>query len=201
MINKLEWNKSAVFDANIGLGRFAAGIYPALQTADELLDYMDRAGIGEALVYSVLARECGPDLGNRLMLDEIAGKPRLHPCLTLVPGDPALADALLIMRRENISCARIFPRAGHFSIRPWCLGGIAENLLRQPYPLLFVDFEIGHWSDESMEWDGIRALCLAFPALPVAVVGAAAIAPRLYDPIETGRRWINQCRFSGISRD
>lgn len=170
-----------MFDANIGLGRFAAGIYPALQTADELLDYMDRAGIGEALVYSVLARECGPDLGNRLLLDAIAGKPRLHPYLTLVPEELSLAGVLKIMRRENISCARIFPRAGHFSVRPWCLAGIAERLLQQPHPLLCVDYETAHWSDESIDWSGIRELCQAYPALPMAVVGPAAAAPRLYD--------------------
>lgn len=169
-----------MFDANIGLGRFAAGDFPPFASSDGLLEYMDRVGIGEALVYSVLARECGPDLGNRLLLDAIAGKPRLHPCLTLVPGEPSLDGALQVMRRGNISCARICPRAGHFSVRPWCLAGIAESLLQQPHPLLFVDFEVGHWSDESIDWDAIRNLCMAFPALPVAVVGPAAIAPRLY---------------------
>ncbi len=180
MKQQMEWNKSAVFDANIGLGRFAAGMYPALQTADELLGYLDRAGIGEALVYSVLARECGPDLGNRLLRADIAGRPRLHPCLTLVPEALSLDAALVIMRRENISCGRVFPRAGHFPVRPWCLAGIAESLLQQPHPLLFVDYETTHWSDESIDWEGIRDLCQAYPALPVAVVGPAAIAPRLY---------------------
>ncbi len=177
-----------IVDANIGLGRFAASSAFHFAMADELLACMDRLGIGEALVYSVVARECGPESANEWLVRETAGHPRLHPCLTLVPADPSLDPALANMRQAGIAAGRVFPRAGHFSVRPWCLGPVAEGLLKLPRGVLLLDFELSGWGDESIDWPGVRELCLAYPALPVVVCGCTVAAPRLYD------RLLCECR-------
>jgi uncharacterized protein len=174
-----------VCDANIGLGRFATGVVPPFQSASEVLAYMDQLGIGEAVVYSVLARESGPEIGNEWLVRETAGNPRLHPCLTLVPGDASLAATLALMRTRHIPCGRIFPRAGHFSVRPWCLAPVAEGLLSLPQAVLFIDFELTSWGDDTLDWEGVRDLCVRYPGLPVVVVCASITAPRLYDRLMT----------------
>ena len=87
-----------VFDGNIGLGRFAAGTATHFATAGELLSYMDRLGIGEALTYSVVARECGPEPANEWLVRETAGLIQFAEydlTAAMTPMLPAAAIALL----------------------------------------------------------------------------------------------------------
>jgi len=170
-----------VFDANIGLGRFAAAAGPSFETADALLANMDRLGIGEALVYSALSRECGPELGDEWLLHETAGHARLHPCMTLVPGDRSLPAALDLMLAKGLRCARVFPRQGHFSVDPWCLAPAAEGLMKLGPSVLFVDYELTGWSDEGMDWEGVRRLCEAYPGLAIVIAGVRTPSLRLYN--------------------
>lgn len=178
----------SIIDANIGLGRFAGSSALHFATPDDLLAGLDRLGIGAALVYSLVARECGPESANERLVQATAGQPRLHPCLTLVPADASLVPMLDLMRRKGLVCGRVFPRSGHFSVRPWCLGPVAEGLLALPRGVLLLDFELSGWGDESIDWPGVAELCRAYPGLPVVVCGATVAAPRLYD------RLLRECR-------
>lgn len=185
-----------VFDANVGLGRFAGSTAPFFATASDLLSSMDRLGISESLAYSVLARECGLESANEGLVHETAKHPRLHACPTLIPADPCY-NSVHFMRNNGLTCGRIFPRSGHFSVRPWCLEAMAEDLLTLPSAVLFIDFELTGWGDESIDWAGIRDLCLCYPKLPIVVCGCTVTAPRLYDRLlqECGNLYIEISRL------
>ena len=48
-----------IFDANVRMGRLAAGRGPHFDQATDLLPVMDRFGVAQALVYHALARGIG----------------------------------------------------------------------------------------------------------------------------------------------
>jgi len=81
------------FDCNVSLGRpmnrpnGSFGEFPA--TADDLLRHMDRAGVRRALVWHRAQRDAGPEPGNGLLDEALAGRaPRLlGVCRTLPSAD------------------------------------------------------------------------------------------------------------------
>lgn len=165
-----------IFDANIRIGRLAAGGGRSFTTAQDVLRAMDGFGISHALVHHALARESDIRQGNRRLHELIDGCPRLHPCWTVIPHrvDPDILCREL--RAHQVRAVRMFPRTGLFSIRPWCQGRFAASLADAGY-VLFVDFENVSWSDTGVDWEGIGMLCAALPSLPVVVCGVSAGAP------------------------
>jgi len=170
-----------ILDTNVGLGRFSAGDGKDFSAPSILLAHMERLGIDRALVYSILAREVDVVTGNEQLMGEVKGHSELIPSWVLVPDARILPGLLDGMRKHQVQVARVFPRAGHFSVRPWCLGPMAERLQRNGNKALFVDFECQHWSEDAVDWEGVSQLCGACPELAVALVGATATAPRNYD--------------------
>ncbi|MBM3459064.1 MAG: hypothetical protein FJX77_11105, partial [Armatimonadetes bacterium] len=112
-----------LFDANRMLGRRSiythlpprgvpAAEAPEGVTVPELLRELDREGIAEALVYHAMAVDGHPWEGNRRLMAEIQGQPRLHPCWVLLPttGEmPAPRELVAQMRQEGVRAARLCP--------------------------------------------------------------------------------------------
>jgi len=167
------------FDANVSLGRLAGWRGKHFEAAEDLLKAMDDCGIARALVHSSLARQSDFARGNQLLLEKIRGHDRLEPCWVAIPNRDEPQKLMAEMDRFSVRALRLFPQSGHFSIRPACMGKLAEALSRSGR-VLFIDFEGTGWTDDRIDWEGIHALCSAYPELKVVVCGVTMAGPTNY---------------------
>ncbi|NQU09381.1 amidohydrolase family protein [bacterium] len=167
------------FDANVRLGRLGGSRGRYFATGPALVAAMDRFGVSHSLVYHALARESDYARGNLLLQELIRGHPRLVPCWVAVPHREQPAELLRRMDEHRVRAVRLFPRSGHFSIRPWCTGDLADALGRAG-KVLILDFENPSWPEETIDWEGLSQLCAACPKLPVLVVGVTVAGPVNY---------------------
>jgi len=175
-----------IFDANIRLGRLAASRGPHFNTGADLLETMNHHGVAAALVYSALARESDYRAGNELLLKQIAGHERLVPCWAVVPNRDDPAEFVRQMSDCDVPAVRLFPTSGHYSIRPWCIGELAQAL-RDGGKTLLIDFEGPHWAADGIDWEGVDLLCGAYPELSIVVCGPSVAAPTNFMPIMARR--------------
>ncbi len=171
-----------LLDMNVMLGPTQDDAEPSFQSADALLEEMDRLDIAEALVYSSHARYGHPREGNWRLFEQLEGhRDRLHPCwLLLPPGTaelPAPAQMVRQMRENGVRAARLLPGQHLFQVSRRILGPLLEALDAEAMPLI-LDLERHHWSDMS-PWDAIFDLCEAYPRLPVILLREGGDAPRV----------------------
>ena len=101
------------FDALLPIGRTNGAMFNAPTTIKQMLGYMDRYYISEALVVHTLSRDSGPDIGNMEILscehERIKRVWAFDPCCVKVDSaaeflNRALANdikAILIMDSDN----------------------------------------------------------------------------------------------------
>jgi predicted TIM-barrel fold metal-dependent hydrolase len=182
-----------LFDACAGLGPTSRRASPlAPETPGELVRALDDHGIEEALVYSNVARDHTPPVGNARLLAEVdeanraAGRPRLHPQWVLLPhhtGEmpppPALLEAML---RRGVRAARLYPApAAHdFSVEAWCAGPLLRELQEHRVPL-FLD-------QGQVPWNDLHRLLGDYPELPVALTRCGYRADRTLYPLWEAHR-------------
>src|SRR5688500_6153965 len=77
---------ASLFDANVLLGPLRRQSPAAPQDVPGLVGALDAYGVQRALVTHTLAKWHHPTIGNRRLLEEIAGHPRLIPCWVLLPA-------------------------------------------------------------------------------------------------------------------
>lgn len=161
------------FDANCGLGASGRAPFIGMRDAGCLLEYMDRCGIAEALVYDVLSVELHAGVGNSEIVKAVAGQPRLHPAWVALPhhtGEmPPPRELVKTMLDAGARAARMLPRVNGLAFREWCVGELLAELDEHRIPL-FVDFGTWHWADPNADWDGVHWACSTFPDLPIIMV-------------------------------
>ncbi len=189
--------KIAFFDCNASVGR--AG-YPHLldiQDAAGLEREMEIAGIEEALVYHLAARDGHPPLGNALLEKEIAGHSNLYPVWILLPhhtGEmPGPDDLLGEMRRKSVKAVRLYPGRAHhgFTLAEWCVGPLLDALDAARVPL-FLDIEI-------VSWEEVFRILDKCPRLPVVVSNCSYRHNRFLYPLweRFDNLYVETCRFLG----
>ncbi len=104
-------------------------------------DY-DYYGIGAALVHHAVAVEYHQDVGNRRLLDEIKGLPRLLPQWVVMPhhtAEMAPPDELIPeMLERGVRAVRIYPKMHNFPLSDQVCGPLFEALQEKRIPV-FVD--------------------------------------------------------------
>jgi hypothetical protein len=153
-----------VFDANCAVGPWPTD-KPQYETVNGLLGEMARLGIQRALVSHTLARTYDPALGNRVLMDEIAGQEALEPCWTLLPpacGEMGGPDELLAeMAQAGVRAARLYPREHSYSLAEWQCGELFGALDERRYVVL-MDLAQGSWED-------VERICRIYPRLALVV--------------------------------
>jgi hypothetical protein len=144
--------KLKFIDCNCSLGRVA---YPHLYDIPDvkgLLKEMDTAGIEEALVYHIVARDGYPPVGNSMLMEQIKNIPGLYPVWVVLPhhtGEMPHPDKLLPeMKENNVKAVRVYPKANYhsFSISEWSSGELLGALEEEHIPLI-LDLETVTWED------------------------------------------------------
>jgi len=150
---------------------------PYLRPAD-LLAEMDRLGIAERWCADFRALENSPALGNRLLVGELAGHPRLHPVWTVLPpgtGElPPPGELLAAMAGSGVRMVRAEPKRHGYSVADWCSGELWAALERCRAPVLL---------DAADEWDPLEAMLSAHPELPVILTNVGYRSARVLYPL------------------
>lgn len=175
-----------MLDLNVALGRDQGGSPLAVADAQALCNLLDRYHIDQALVYHLAARQAHPADGNRLLVEEIAGHPRLLPCWVALPGGgDGWGDLAAFVRQaqaHGIRAVRLFPATFRFAATPAVLGPLCEQLEKVRLPVL-IDWELTHWSQQPVDWEALDRLAACFPRLPLVLVGLTAGQIRSLLPI------------------
>ena len=155
------------FDCNAFFGSPAHERLPLpAPTSEALIDEMDRAGVGRALVWHIAQHDSSPQTGNRLLSESIGPHRRLTGCWTLLPTHthelPAPPVLFEQMRAARIGAVRVFPSAHRFLVNEVSVGDLFGELEERRIPL-FVSVRRG------MEWRDVYAMMADFPDLVCVV--------------------------------
>jgi hypothetical protein len=162
-----------LFDAHCVIGPMPWG-EPGFADAAALLRHMDAFGIGEALVSHSGAWRHEPMSGNRELVAETWGHPRLRPCWVALPGTcgevPSATDFTSEAEQARVSAFRAYPREHGFDLdgpdfRPYAAAFAARGT-----PLIL--------DAQGSGWAAVDALLEAHPALVVILTGTGYRALR-----------------------
>lgn len=173
--------KLTYFDCNCSIGRVT---YPNLFDIPDtqgLLKEMDTAGIEEALVYHITARDGHPPLGNKLLIDEFRYIDRLYPVWVILPHYtnemPSPKVLLEEIRSNKVKAVRIYPTKEYhsFSIAEWSTGELFNALEEVRVPLI-LDIEI-------ISWEIVQAILEHHINLPVVITNCGYRNDRFIYPL------------------
>jgi len=161
------------FDMNCMVGRYNLFHPGSFYTKERLLQEMEYYGISEALVYHAVSMENGPQLGNQLILREVADAPSLHPVWSILPTVSferghvgSFADEML---KHNVRIVRLFPLQFHFSLDDWCIGDIFDMLSERKIPVAIDYFDPLTPHADRTDWRSLIGVCCRYPELPIIV--------------------------------
>lgn len=170
------------FDFNCMLGPTNTNREPSFQTAGQLLAEMDRVGIGEALVYSSLARYAHPADGNARLMEEIHDQPRLHPCwVGLPPGTGEMPEPSALVRQmqeQKVRALRLLPVAHRYPLLEETLRPLLRELAAAKIPLL-IDADRTNWSEIKLDWREIFTIAGSHPDLPLVLLREGGTTSRV----------------------
>jgi predicted TIM-barrel fold metal-dependent hydrolase len=173
-------------DCNAAIGRWKHPRYGGFETADELEVVLDYLHVDQAVVYHAQALEMHAPLGNELLMQELAGHPRLLPSwiiFTHYTGEmPEPAELVGEMLERGVRVVRLMPGiAGHrFSLEPWSAGPLLEELAAHRLPTL-IDFMFFRRDDP--DWQLLYDLSHRYPTLPIILTGWSGLASRSFFPL------------------
>ena len=152
-----------VLDINCVLGKQINAL--AIPSADELLSIMDGFGIDEAFVSAPQFSLGTPETG---------GSSRLYPVFNAIPhhtGECPPPDAM-----GKCHAVRIYPVFHRVKLHLWLWNDLFSFLCERRLPL-FIDFSNRGWQ-EDFDYDGVHAICDAYPDMPVVIMRASVSADR-----------------------
>jgi len=167
-----------ILDCCLTYGRPSVPAGRPYLTPEDLLAEMDRLGIAETWCADWRAVENAPAVGNRLLVEELAGHERLHPVWTVLPpgtGETPAPDELpAAMAASGVQMVRAEPARHGYSMAEWCAGGLWSALESRRVPVLL---------DADGRWDQLDELLAAHPDLPVILVNTGYRAARSIYPL------------------
>lgn len=182
-------NVETLFDVDFGVGE-SGQRYPATPTADAALGVMDRYGIGRALVYDRGAMEAGHVADwTRLLGFCAAGPGRLFPTVSVLPpatGEQPPPEELVGMLIDvGIRAVRAWPEQHAFDFDAFSFAPLLEALAPRRIPVLVHMSEQHAWTRRE-GWRGVREAALAFPCLPIVLIGSGMRDGRRLFPLLDG---------------
>jgi predicted TIM-barrel fold metal-dependent hydrolase len=146
----------------------------------QLLDDMEHTGIHGSLIWHWLAKEYDPMYGNKVLMEEIAGNPRLLPVWVVLPhwadefpqGDE-LAD---LLTSNGVKAVKMFPKRQNYAFNEMVCGRLFDVLEDLSMPLLL---DCGNFGDHmQVTFDELDQFCHNRPGIPVIIQNARWERPR-----------------------
>ncbi len=152
-----------VFDANISLGR-RHNRRVAVDNVQDTLAAMDRAGIDRALAYSPHAVNYDSREGNDILIEAIAGEPRIVPQMVANPTWDDLGEFAARVEETGVRSIRLFPRAHNYPLVDWVVEDWMAWLAEARIPAwLPTDTDAPWLSDGTIDPKEVHATASAFP--------------------------------------
>ncbi len=152
------------FDCNCGFGVPAKPLGAVLRSATDLIEELDFCGVGEALVYHVAMEAESAQVGNRLVCEETANQPRLHPTWAILPPQTrelgTVDDFLTSMGRHEVRALRAYPEEHRYRLDAVTFGPLMEELIARRIPLMV-----------GPAWQTVGDLLRDFPELTLIIHG------------------------------
>lgn len=153
------------FDCNVSFGRPGAPALSYAESAQDLLDEMDRNGTDEALVTCAAQHHESPLIGNPLLIEQIENRPRLHPAWAILPaqtGEMPVDELIAGMRANGVRALWAWPGEHHYLLDRNTFGPLLDELVARRIPLFVPLTEFG--------WSAVSALLADFPELTLVAV-------------------------------
>jgi len=164
---EMNW-KGKYFDCDILLGLPRVPLAWVRPDLHDLLAEMKRLDISKALVRHRACIEVSPNMGNRMLMEEISGSDSLMPVWMFSPEGtgrkPGLKEIIGKMFKEKNRAAWMRPVEDNFSLEPWCSGRIIKILEEVRIPL-FLSFD-------DISGRELHEILKGYPNLPVIVLRA-----------------------------
>ena len=161
------------FDCNASFGAHVAGVYQPCLSADELLAEMDWVGVDQALVHHALMREQSPVVGNAILAESIAGRPRLGGTWAILPPQtgelPQASEFFAAMARANIRALWAFPEEHRYLLDRLTFGSFLDGLSERRIPLLLPRDAGGPRAPDT--WNLVYRLLSQYPQLTLVLTG------------------------------
>jgi predicted TIM-barrel fold metal-dependent hydrolase len=152
-----------VFDANIALGR-RHDRRVAVDTVEDTLAAMDRAGVERALAYSPHAANYDSREGNDLLMETIAGGPRIVPQMVGNPTWDELDEFADRVAGLGVRSIRLFPKLHNYPFADWVVEDWMAWLARERIPVwLPVSAEAPWLADDAIDPKEVHDTVAAFP--------------------------------------
>ena len=157
------------FDCNAAFGSPSTGVYSPCLTADELLSEMDWAGVDRALVHHSLMCEQSPVVGNAVLAESIADRPRLVGSWAILPPQTVeLAPQFFTaMDQANIRALWAFPDDHRYILGRITFGRFLDELSERRIPL-FIPRDAGGPRHPDT-WNLVYRLLAEYPDLTLVV--------------------------------
>ncbi|MDP7579546.1 MAG: hypothetical protein QGF12_08450 [SAR202 cluster bacterium] len=132
---KLNFTPSVpVFDANVALGRRHDKTV-SVESADDTMIEMERAGIDQALVYAPHAASYDSGEGNQMLLDSVNRSEHLIPQFVCNPAFDDMDQVVNDLKNQNILSVRMFPGLHNYPFTSWIVGSWLDWLSEADIPL------------------------------------------------------------------
>ncbi len=156
------------FDCRASFGMRAYRAPGSFYKKEDLLKKMRDFSIDDALVYHSMAKEYDPQVGNRILTDELKNEPHLHPVWVAMPdytGEFETPECLLKEMKENgVRAITMFPSPANqnYSFAEFTCGKLLRMCEEHRIPL-FLDM------DQIGGIQAVDSICSKYPELPLVV--------------------------------
>ncbi|NOZ62206.1 MAG: amidohydrolase family protein [Calditrichaeota bacterium] len=155
-------------------------------TVERMLKDMERCQIHGALIYSNLAKELQPSVGNEEVIRVCEKHPRLIPAWVVLPdqcGDvPKTAQLIREIKDKNVKAVKIFPRLHRYPVDERTLGNLFRALEEAEIPLM-IDNGEANTDFVQISWQEVGWICQNYPNLKVILHSVRWEATRSLLPI------------------
>ncbi len=163
-------NQVKYIDCFASIGKWTGKDIEAPWTVEQMLNDMERCRIHGALVYSNLAKELQPSVGNRLVLNVCRQNPRLIPCWIVLPhlcheaseGEKFVEEML----DNGVKAVKLFPKMHRYFLNDQTMGSLLGALQEAELPMI-IDRGEHEPEVQQIAWEDIAPLCSKYPRLKV----------------------------------
>jgi len=174
-----------LFDCNAMYGIWSVPPHRRADTVQDLCEEMAFCGVTRALVRQAAQVDESPEVGNRLLCEQVSASDCLEPSWALLPfqtgelGD--LSGFLADMRTHGVRSLWAYPSKHRYLLNATTFGDLFDEMVARRVPLFLPRAE---QSGAFAGWALAEALLSEFPKLRLVVVGHGSWGEdRLFRPL------------------